>query len=420
MLEFDFFRLLVIILSTLLAYLIASKKMESRQKILLLFCFAFLFIYSGAGGALKSTNPDYTFFYVSYIFILAITIRVSSFSVDYKRDNIPLTNFVDRQGDKFIFVYFALILATFIYPEFKLKNLISPPPPILAGFDFEEEGNNYSGGAISSLIYFLRSFILPFFYISLYKYRNKAHKIVLFLIMDLYLIYCKSGYVGRGTILQTAIIIFFVVYYRLSKRWRKRLILSICAIIPFALFGFYRYSLVRMGTDITDESLSQAVQILFGQEIGYPQHYDYYIKLKEHHIFEYLSWFILLPLPGFLKFGYGNYFLNREFSMEVLGLDPSDSSFFVVLPGVVGEGIYVFGPHLFLLHTILLGVFIKFILKTFTSSPIFSYFYLYCIVSFSFMLARAGTISVYPIMLKSSLILVVVFYFVKKKMRKYK
>ena len=104
--------------------------------------------------------------------------------------------------------------------------------------------------------------------------------------------------------------------------------------------------------------------------------------------------------------------------MEALGLDVSDSSFFILLPGVVGESIYVFGPFLFFLHAVLLGVFIKFVITTFTSNDIFTYLYMYFIVSCSFMLARAGTISVYPIMVKCFLIIVVVFYFVCHKKKK--
>jgi hypothetical protein len=121
-----------------------------------------------------------------------------------------------------------------------------------------------------------------------------------------------------------------------------------------------------------------------------------------------MLWLILLPLPGFLKFGYGSYFLNREFSVQILGVEPSDTTFFVVLPGVVGESIYVFGPFFFWVHAVILGLFIKFVIKTFTSSDVFTYLFFFCIVRFSFMLARAGTISVYPMMLKSFLILVIV------------
>lgn len=418
MIEFDSFRLLIIVIATILSYLLASYRAKQNQKVLLLFCFVFLGLYSGVGGALKETNPDYIYYYVVYLLILAFTIRHSSFYIDYSKDSATLTKFVDRNANKFIITYFLLMIVTFFYPEVIIKNLVSPPPPMLSGFDFEEEGNNYGGGAISSLIYLLRNFIMPFFYIGLYKYRDKTLKVLAFLLLDLYLVYCKSGYVGRGTLLQTAIICFFVVYYKLGKQARKRLILYVGIASPIILYGFYRYSLVRMGTDVSDETISQAVGILFGQEIGYPTHFNYYIKLANHHIGDYITWFLLLPLPGFLKFGLGEYYLNREFSMEVLGLDVSDSSFFILLPGVVGESIYVFGPYLFWAHAIMLGIFVKFVIKTFTSNDTFTYFYYLCIVTFSFMLARAGTISIYPIMMKCFIILIIVLYFVKRSKKK--
>lgn len=413
--EFEYSRLFIIIIATILAFLLVSYKMQAKKKTLLFFCYIFLGIYSGVGGALVETASGYTFFYVAYLCILSISIRCSSLAVDYKKDQNTLNVFVEQHASKLLLLYFGLTIISFVYPEVKLKNLLSPPPPVLSGFDFEEEGNNYVGGLLSSVIYLLKAFILPFFYIGLYKYRSKPSKVLLLLLLDLYLVYCKSGYVGRGTILKTAIICFFVVYYQLSKRAKKRLIFVAAALSPIVLYGFYRYSLIRMGTDVSGETISQAVEILFGQEICYPMHYNYYIGLKNHHIGDYLSWLVLLPLPGFLKFGLGDYFLNREFSMEILGLDASDSYFFILLPGVVGEGLYVFGPYLFWLHAIVLGIFIRFVIDTFTSNEVFTYYFYNCIVSLSFMLARAGTVSVYPIMMKSILSIIIVFYFVCRR-----
>ena len=414
MLDFNYIRLLFIVISTIVAYFIVAKGMRSKQKILLLFCIIFLCLYSGIGGALKDVNPDYTFFYIGFILIFAATVRFSSFSVNYSKDSATLGSFIDRHAGKLIILYFLIKLTLLIYPECKLFNLISPPPPMLSGFDFESEGDNYSGGALASIIYLVRGFVKPFFFLGLYKYRNKTSKILFFLFFDLYIGYCSSGYVGRGTILQNAIIAFFTMYANMGKKERKILVISACSVMPLVIFGFYRYSLVRMGTDVSGESISQAVEIVFGQEITYPRHFNTYINFKGNHIVDYLLWFVLLPLPGFLKFGYGNYFLNREFSTEMLGLDAGNTSFFVLLPGVVGESIYVFGPYLYWIHAVILGIFVKFVVKTFTSNEVFTYLYFLYIVTFSFMLARAGTISVYPTTLKGCIILVIVFYFVNR------
>ena len=211
------------------------------------------------------------------------------------------------------------------------------------------------------------------------------------------------------------IICCLAAYYNIAESKRKLLLIIIASVTPLLLFAFYAYSVIRLGRTLDAISITDAIQVLFGQEIGYPMLYDDYIKKSGGYISDYLTWLILLPFPGFMKFGMGDFFLNREFSMCLLGVDASDSTFFILLPGLVGEAIFVFGPVLFFLHAIILGYVIKFVTKTFTSNRCFDYVYYLCIVQFSFMLARAGSISVYPSMFKSFLILVIVCHFISKK-----
>lgn len=413
MLEFNKFSLILVIVTTLAGYLLACNKFTAKQKVFLACSYLFIFLYSGIGGALTEANPTYLVFYIIYLFVMSLAIRFARVGIDFHSYTHSFESFIDKYSKRIIILYFLIIIIGFLYPEYTLSNIVHPPSPSLEDFDFTKEGDNYGGGLVASLIYLASNIVMPFFYFALYHFRDKSKKVVLILLLLLYLTYCKSGYVGRGTILQTLIICFFAVFYNLNKQQQKRMIIGVICLMPFLLFGFYYYSFVRLGRSFESISVMNAIQVLFGQEISYPLHYNDYINKSGGYFADYLLWLILLPFPGFMKFGLGNFMLNQEFSMTILGVDVSDSTFFVVLPGVVGESIYVFGPRLFFLHAIILGLVIKFVIKTFTSNDCFRYIYYLCIVQFSFMLGRAGTVSVYPSMFKSFLILIIACLFIR-------
>lgn len=415
MLEFNVGILCFVSFFTLFCYRHVSKRAKGKQRIFLLFTYLFIFLYSGIGGALKEANINYTLFYSLYILLLTFTISHSRIIMDFSKESNVLVSFIDRNGNKIITVYFMFMLFSLIYPEFKLMNLISPPPPSLLDHDFEAADKVYEGGALSSIIHFASSLMLPLLYISLYKFRNNLKMVIAILFLNLYFMYCQSGYVGRGSILQFLVICFFTCYYSLSEKRRKILLITVALCVPSLLYFFFWYSFVRMDATLEQVSLDQVIQELFRQEIGYPLHYDDYINHCGKYGMEYLEWFFLQPLPGFLKFGYGNLALNREFSMDLLGLDVSESGFFIILPGVIGESLYTFGPVLFGIHAILLGLVIKFYSTSFLTSPCFTFFYYFCIMQLSYVLGRGGTVSTLPIMIKTIVIMAILRYCLKKQ-----
>lgn len=415
MIQFEIEKLLIIVLATIICLFYTLRRFRGMSKVFLYLCYGFLALYSGIGAAVKGANSEYLFYYITFIVIMSVVIRKVRVGIDLSAYSLTFEKYLRINASKIIGIYFFIKFLSFLIPEFKLFDLISPPPPSLEDFDFTKEGDKYGNGALDSLLYVAYSIAMPFFFWALFHYRNNLKKMCGFLLLNLYMTYCNSGYVGRGTILQTGIICFFAVYYNVNKVKQRLILIGTACSIPIILLGFYYYSLVRLGHSLDNVMISEAVEILFGQEIQYPLLYDQYKSHSGRFMFEYFEWLVLLPFPGFIKFGRGNFFLNQEFSMDILGLDVSDSSFFVVLPGVVGESIYVFGGILFFIHVIILGMFIKFVLVTFTSTPSFQYIFFLCMVQFSFMMARAGTISVYPLMLKSFLILILACFYIGKK-----
>lgn len=414
--ELDFFSLIVILFSTLLCFWQGIKGETSNRKLFLCFVYAFVFLYSGVGGALKEVPMEYSFYYIAYIVTFTFILKRSSISFNYKKsESSSFTTFINRNATKFIGLYFLLKIISLAYPENHLSYLISPPPPSLMEHDFSEEGGTSKMDAISALIYFMVSILIPFFYWSLYKYQKQAKYVILLLLINLYLTYCVSGYVGRGTILFAGILAFLSLYRTLSPRRRKILLASLAIMTPLILIGFYNYSLIRMGQSVSSDSFFSIFEILLLQEIGYPTLYTSYAHLPNTYIYEYFEWLLLLPLPGFLKFGYGNFELNKIFSINILGLDPSDESFFVLLPGVIGESIFVFGPYFFLIHAILLAVIMRCVMNTLDNISSLIFVLYYYMIQFSFMLARAGTISIYPSVFKFFVILIIVLYNIKRR-----
>lgn len=415
--EFNYYLLALILIATYVCYRLTIKGESSNIRFHLVLMFLFIFIYSGVGGALVSANQEYTFYYVVYLFIFSITFA-SSKKMYFKYsevNSLRFNAFIEKYANKFIIIHLLLLFFQLIYPEIKLHNLISPPQPDLSGYDFTEEGSLEGLDAISKLRYYISNMVVPFFYWSLYKYNKRPWIIALILLVSLYLTFCSSGYVSRSAMLFNLILIFMSVYRLLSRENRKRLLIGVSISSPIILFAFYQYSVMRLSATTENVSIGQAVELLFSQEIGYPLHFDGYINLTKRYAYDFIEWLVLLPLPGFMKFGQGNFALNREFSIGVLGLDPSDQYFFILLPGVIGESIFVFGKTAFICHAILLAVITRYVLSTLDKCESLIFVFYYYMVQLSFGMARAGTISIYPSIFKYFVILLIVLSYLKKK-----
>lgn len=416
MIEFNYSLLFIITFATIICCKIATKGESRNFTLFALMMYTFIFIYSGIGGSLKEANSLYSIYYCIYLMVLTVVLKKSKRGLKYtSNDSLSFDSFIDKHAIKFILIYVLLNFFSLIYPDIKLSNLLSPPQPDLSSYNFEEEGSKAGMDGISSLIYYIKSIFLPFFYWGLYKYNRNPKIVIGTLLFNLYVGYCASGYMSRSSMLFVLILSFMSIYRLLSPSKRRKLIISCVIAAPFLLYAFYQFSVMRLSSSTENISISQAVTVLFRQEIGYPLHFNDYFYKSDTYVSDFLGWLILLPLPGFLKFGHGMFALNKTFSMLILGLEPSDQYFYVVLPGIVGEAIFVFGPFLFFVHAIILGMVIRYVMNTCDKCNSLIFVFYYYMVQFSFGMSRAGTISIYPSVFKYFVIIVFVLYMVKRK-----
>lgn len=412
--------LLAVIFITIIEWWLVCRHFSSfTLKVVLLFAYVFICIYCGCGISLESCNPSYAFFYFAYITIMSCLFRIWIKESKMEKNEYFISSFLQKYGTHIIACYTFLNFIGLIYPEFKLTNLVSPPMPdvntwLNSVYDEKEHS------MLETLRYLCSNTLMPFYYFSLYKYNSDKIKVAGILFFNLYISYCIEGNIGRSSVLVALLIIFLATLRDMPAKKRLTILLRVGIVAPIFLVAFYYYSLIRVGHDVdTTIGISDIVLMLFSQEINYPLWFDDYINGHSYSsLYKYIEWFTLLPFPGFLKGDLGNYRLNAEFTYLVTGMIPGTTGFSIKLPGLVGEGLYVFGPLFFFLHATLYSFIYSKVVIFLSSNKMLSYLAFYYAILMSFDVARGGTISVYPHIVKHLIIFAIVIIWYKKKMKR--
>ena len=135
-----------------------------------------IFVYSGVGASLEGVYPDYYLYYCGYmgVFSLCSFLFINKdenvFDVNYSK---LISDLFDRIGTPIIILYILISFAYLIHPEMLLNKLFSPPKPdigeALSLFLNSEEPQD----GLTRFFTFTKNLLLPFFIISLYKYKNQ-------------------------------------------------------------------------------------------------------------------------------------------------------------------------------------------------------------------------------------------------------
>lgn len=414
--EFDYWRLSIIFIITTLSFKWVLNIKNRRIKIWYVLLALFLFIYSGIGGSIEEVPSDYTTYYIIYVVTLGFSLFLFS-KKRIKRDNAQqdttILYYIDKYGSQIVLCYILFLLFDLAYPVQKLQLLINPPTPSLEGLHYSTFVEKESKDVITNTIYLIRNFLQPFFYLSLYKYRKNIIIVILLLLIPVYIDLCSRGIVGRGQMLLPLLIAFFSVYEILPPSKKKILVIGTLTLVPFVSYLLVQFSFMRIGASFRILSFGECMQILLGQEIAYPLHFSSYINSQETYIESYFLWLILLPFPGFMKFGYGDPQINLHFTQLVSGLDPSDMGFSICLPGIVGESLFVFGPNLFPIHAIIMAFIISKLSNYLSTQTSFRFLYYYVMLVFSYYINRGGTSSSYSFAFKQFIILIIVIAFIR-------
>ncbi len=427
--SYDYYRLAFIVLVTFLSFYWVKKVRSIRIKIWYVLMALFIFIYSAIGGAISEVNSLYCLYYAIYVASLGGTLawfykrKIKAYDIKVISEGSSEI-FLPKTASRLIIIfYFLTLLFPLVYPEFKLGNLINPPTPSLEGLHYSKFVEGEQKDFISSIVYLISQLLLPFFYLCAYKYRKSPLKILLLFLLPVYLDLCNRGIFGRGEMMLPILIVGFGMFEEATPRVRRIIMIMAGVAIPIFSIILVQFAMLRIGRDLDFISATDAMQILFGQEIAYPLHFNEYYGAKTPlSIADYFLWLILLPFPGFLKFGYGDPQINLIFTIMVTGLDPTESLFSIALPGLTGEGIFVFGNYLFPLHAVILAILVSIMIKYLFCNNSYKYIFYYAALLFSYIVCRGGTMSAYSFFFKQFLLFVIVMYFVsgskhKKKSR---
>lgn len=385
-----------------------------HQRFLLLGTLFGLFIYGGIGSTMEGVAPEFVVFYM--VFAVAIIAgfgfgRVLFLPVSRRIGRyvpVALPN-VDRRKlwNWVIITYLLLSAFPLVWPEFRLHQLLTPSAPDLKKMFYLRIHTELD--ALSKIVNYMRLLIIPFFFISLYRYRFRLKWVAIIFCLLLYLKYVADfSYVARSTVI-LYVLILFLAGWILHPKARTKLIILFISCIPIFLVASYAYAVIRIGGTLDDLSLLQAVNGVLGVELTLVERAGMvvYKTGARVNLADFFTWIITLPIPKILTGPIQGARINYEISDLVLGIRTGSPGGHVVLSGLLSESIYIYGKYFFWLHGFFVGCLAAFFARLMERVPQFLFLFLFIAMLFAYNLNRAGIASLLPILTNQLLL----FYF---------
>ncbi len=364
-----------------------------------------LSIYSGIGAA----YPEIPWVYMVYYFgfLTAVIFGYKFFCVCFqglsrrvgrlrpilfaKVDTAPLWGGV-------IWLYLILHLVPLIYPEFRLHLLFSPPSPDLTSV-FASRWIGNEAGLVQKLLEYAKLLTAPFFYVALFRYRIRVGRLIFTLAAPLYLEYLSRSYVGRGHVLVVLGLVWLALW-TYQPRKRPMFLLIGAASLPAILVASYVYGVVRIGGTVGNVDVWQASVEILESETSFPRKVGMPLIEGGYQVdFEnYAKWVLTLPVPKIITGEIEGARVNYEISELVLGVGPGQKGWYVVLPGLVAESIYIYGPYLFWIHGVFVAFWAALLARIVERTPELLFLAAYTALQFTYILNRGGISAVLPVL----------------------
>lgn len=417
--NFDPFKLIIILIGTLFlgafAWLLAR---GWAQRLMVLALLGGLALYSGIGSADAAVSP----YFIAYYFILFISIIVGFHfariiflpaSVTIGRKIPEILDTLERNGIwYFVIIAYVLLSAySLVWPEFKLHQLISPPSPDLRTV-FYQRFADLPPDAVSKLLEYVRLLMTPFFFTALYVLRHRLRRIVVIFFLLLYMEYVSKASIGRGDVMMYIGYIVLAIWF-LRPRYRKLVVALGLIATPLIFVGLHWYSVIRIGGGFSGAGLSDAMMAVLETELGFIRNVGQPIVDAGARVdlMKYFTWILTLPIPKILTGPIEGARINYEISELVLGLPIGSLGWYVVLPGLVAESIYIYGLRFFWLHGIFIGILAAFFARVAERVPQFLFLYVHVVLLFGYVLNRGGISALLPVVINEFL-LFYIFLFV--------
>lgn len=408
----NFYSLFIVLGSSIFLFKSFLFKNSSYSNIYFFIVIGSLIFYTGSAISFEGIYRDYWIYYYVYIlFVFAglMAVKPNKRSQQNKLLLHTLKFYIEKLAKPTIILFFLIKLARLAYPQNLLYRLIDPPSPDLLSA-FGERFEIGEPDLITTLFVNIEMLLVPFFYLSLFIYRKNILKLILILAAVSYITYCQNAYYGRGGILISISLIFFVYYIENPHR-RKRLLIALALIVPNLIIFFVKYTQIRLGAESIDVTFIDAFQTLLIQETSFPLHFQkiYDTQFDSKNINEYLAWLLTLPSPISLNFKEWDFALNYKISELLLGIPRGNRGFYVLLPSLIGEAYFVFGS-LFFIHGFLYGMIVGGVYKIFRKYPQFMIIYIYMAFRLGYYCVRGGTAASYPFIFKQILYFLIILY----------
>ncbi len=369
-----------------------------------------LFMYSGLGAADIEVSSYFGVAYCIFSIALVLSFRLSSAVMHRSSERIAERLSVKVPSIDYsswwrwvIVIYVATYIFPLIWPNFILMNVLQPAAPDIR--DVFLQRVQVDRDSLSAIIGYLNILLTPFYYIAIYRWRNDFRIIAFITVLLLYLQYVNGYYIGRGTVMLNLVLLAMAIWFY-RPNYRIRLVAFIIFSAPFLLYGLYLYSIVRIGGVADGLGISESIRFLLDEEFGFPRNAGMALLESNKHVDlgKYFLWIVTLPIPKILIGAIDVARLNYEISSIVLGIPISESGWYVVLPGVVGESFYIFGAKLFWIHGIMLGFLSAALARIIGRVKELFFLQLYTVLLFAYVLNRAGIGALLPTVINGYLL----------------
>jgi len=367
------------------------------QRLLLAGIFFGLCLYNGVGAAYHDVPRYYLLYYFGFLCAFACAFwffKVAFVHLSFRTGHM-LTRVLNDVDLRFswrliIWVYVILHFVPLLYPEFRIQHLFTPPRPDLIA-SFARQWTSQEMDVLQKLIDYATILLTPFFYIALFRYRKRMSRVVLIFGILLYAKYVANGYIGRSDI-GIALVTIYLALWVSRPKWRRRLVAMAMLAFPFILSLSYFYSIIRIGGTPSGISPLEAIALTLEQEISFPRNVGIPIIESDARVdlAGYAKWMVTLPIPKLLTGEIEGARVNYEISEFILGLGRGEPGWYIVLPGLVAESVYIFGRYFFWLHAVFIAFLAALMIRLVERTPQLLFLQAYLVVTFAYHLNRGG------------------------------
>lgn len=383
-----------------------------------------LFVNSGVALADKHLTVNYPLFHFGFLISLTVAfyivwrLLVDKFPAASCINAAHATSLSDSNYSQLIIsLYLVLCFIPLIYPEWRLGRIFAPGAPDLVSHFFVRFAHQ-SADVFSKLIFYLTTLLSPFYYIALYRYRDRPSKLFVGLLAPIYLLYVQKQYVGRGTVLVT-LLTFTLFYWIYKPKWRRRIVVAAAVALVPLMVALHFWSVVRLGREFEFAGIRESILHIVNAQTTFPLVAGGEVITSGARVplADYLRWIVTLPIPKIFIGSVDGARINYEMAEIVLGLSPGDKGFTVTLPGVVAESVYVMGQYGFWLHALFLGGVTATVLRILQSKYEYSILLSWFIVFSSYKIVGAGVAALLPVVLNQLLFFYLYVYWGRKQSR---